>query len=456
MTSWLRVPVVRSTPLRLTGILLSVFLLSSIASFTIAYLAMRENFDATLEDEISQTIEIYRAVETQEELLERLTEDAQATRPDFRVLQYLPDKGTRIANVEGFPPISGLTVIPEKAIEHEDREIADSYLAKSARIGRGQLIVAQTREQVVEMGEIFLTVLLIGLLPTITIASVAGLLIARSARRRIDNIQAVLLDLTGGQLTARVPDVESDQEDLSRISRAVNQLAASQEALISSMRQVTADIAHDLKTPIQRVAVILDQVMRKTKLSDGPDALLRQALDETDRIVGTFQALLQLAQIEGGAVRDRFMQTDLQAAAVDVVDLLRAEAEDEGYHIDLTMQRNGPFTVTGDRHLLTQVVANLVGNGLRHVPAGGSIRVDLSRKGQQVVLSVSDNGPGIPPKERENVLRRLYRLEHSRTTEGGGLGLSLVAAICDLHRASLTLEDNGPGLLVRVVFPKES
>lgn len=448
-----RARAIRSTPLRLTVIFLGIFILSSAASFSAAYLVIRANFDSTLEDEIEQTIDTYRTIDDQDELVNRLREDAEVADSDLMILHYQPDRGPVIANVDGFPPVSGFSIIDEQVIDAGDHDVSDSYLANSARVGRGQLIVAKTRGQVVEMGEIILTVVLIGLLPTILLASGAGAFAARTARRRIGAIQTTLGDLTQGRLSARVPIAAGDRDDLTAISRAVNTMATSQEALIASMRQVSADIAHDLKTPIQRVAVILDEITRKTRLSDGQDELLSQALTETDRIVKTFQALLQLAQIEGGAVRDRFVPTDLQEVMADVVDFLGPEAEERGYYLDRSVTGPGPFTVNGDRHLLAQVLANLIENALRHTPAGSTIRVDLMRGHGQVVLDVTDNGPGIPLTERENVLRRLYRLEQSRTTEGNGLGLSLVAAICKLHGAQLTLHDNRPGLKVQVRFP---
>ncbi len=368
------------------------------------------------------------------------------------ILQYLPDQGPTISNVSHFPPVSGFAIIPERAIDHIDRDIAESYLARSVRVGRGQLIVAQTRSQIIEMGEIMLSVVLLGLLPTLLFASVAGAFVARGARRKIDNIRTTLAELTGGQMVARVPVAAAEIDDLSDISKAVNTMATSQEALIASMRQVSADIAHDLKTPIQRVAVILDQIAEKTELSDGQDLLLGRARGETDRIVKTFQALLQLAQIEGGAVRDRLVTTDLVRVTTDVFEFLEAEAEDQGYTLQLQISGDGPFSVTGDRHLLSQVIANLIHNALRHTPKGSYIDVSLTALADQVVLSVADNGPGIPVEERVKVLQRLYRMEKSRTTDGNGLGLSLVAAICALHDAKLELMDNGPGLRINVVF----
>ncbi len=230
-------------------------------------------------------------------------------------------------------------------------------------------------------------------------------------------------------------------------------MASAQEALVASLRQVSTDIAHDLKTPIQRVAVIIEQITKMTQISDGQDALLNRAQDETERIVKTFDSLLQVAQIEGGAMRDRFVPTDLRAKVATIVDLFGADAEAKGFHFDFNVLGTEPFTVLGDRHLLGQVLANLIGNTLRHVPGGGLIRVALTREDGRVVVSICDDGPGIPAGERQHVLQRLCRLERSRHSEGNGLGLSLVAAVCDLHRASLTLDDNAPGLRVRIAFP---
>ena len=444
---------IQSTPLRLTILLVMIFAVASAASFAVAYLVIRATYDAALEDEISQQIATYQAIDQQGGLIERLTADVAISDPELVILQYTPDHGALIANVLHIPTVSGFAVIADNTISHGDRDIAESYLARSTRIGHGQLIVAQSRAQIIETGEIILNTVLIGLLPALIVASLAGAIVARRARQKIDGIQATLVDLTSGNMAARVPIVATEADDLSTIGNAVNRMATSHEALIASMRQVSADIAHDLKTPIQRVAVILDQIVERTDVSDGQAELLARAREETDGIVKTFQALLQLAQIEGGAVRDRLTDTDLKRVATDVFEFLEAEAEERGYALRLQISGDGPFVIKGDHQLLSQVIANLIQNGLRHTPVGSKIAVTLARTPTQVTLKVSDNGPGIPEGERENVLQRLYRMEKSRTTDGNGLGLSLVAAICALHGAKLTLSDANPGLSVGIAFP---
>tara|TARA_R110000765_G_scaffold96233_1_gene181001 strand:- start:1042 stop:2418 length:1377 start_codon:yes stop_codon:yes gene_type:complete len=444
---------VRSTPLRLTFLLLTIFAMAALACLAVAFEVTRTSIDAALAAELQQTINEYRGIQDGDDLRERLAEAAAKTDPDIRILFYVPDQGTAVSNVASFPPVSGVTIVADNSIRAKSGSVSDSYLALSARVGAGHLIVAQSREQVEEMGEIFLAVLFIGLLPALVIAGLAGLWVAKGARIKIDAIQHTLLELKSGTLSARLEGVEGRSDDLSGIGQEVNRMARAQEALVASIRQVSSDIAHDLKTPIQRVAVVLEQVMNKTTLTEGQEVLLSRAIGETERIVQTFQSLLQLAQIEGGAVRDRLHPVNLVEVCRDVVDFLEVEAEERGFALSLRVQPNVVACIKGDRHLLSQLIGNLVQNALTHVPKGGPVVVEVTGRGNETVLTVSDHGPGIPEKERGKVLQRLYRLDQSRTTEGNGLGLSLVSAISDLHGARLTLEDNMPGLTVRIIFP---
>ena len=165
-------------------------------------------------------------------------------------------------------------------------------------------------------------------------------------------------------------------------------------------------------------------------------------------IVSTFEALLRIAQIEGGGPRARFAPVDLGALATTMAELYDPAAEESGHHLRVTL--TAPATVQGDRTLLGQLIANLIENALRHSPAGGT--VSLAVEGAR--LTLADTGPGIPPEEREAVLRRLYRLDRSRSTPGSGLGLSLVEAVVKLHGGTLALQDNAPGLRVVIDLPQ--
>ena len=438
-----------STPLRLTGMLIAVFVAVLMISFAASYLVIRDSFDATLRDQVRARMAEYLALPSAAERRNHLQEELAGVSAALILIDYRPADGPRLSNVDSMPAFDGERVVSEDEIRGQN--IDDSYLALGVVVDGGHLTIAITRAQMVDMAEVFIAVLLISLLPTLAIASGLGLVFARRARSRIEGIGAVLQGLQDGDLSARVPLDPGDSDDLAAIGRAVNAMAGAQEAAMAALRQTTTDIAHDLKTPIQRVALTLDRLGSRTTLAPVQRVFVEQAQAETDHIAKTFDALLRIAQIEGGALRDRFVPVDLQALAHAMVEMFTAAAEDAGHR--LTLSADQPCVVSGDRELLGQVLANLIENGLRHVPQGRKIAVGLVQRDGRAVLQVADDGPGIPEGERGNVLRRLYRLESSRTTPGNGLGLSMVAAICELHGAALDLGDNGPGLRVTITFP---
>ena len=302
------------------------------------------------------------------------------------------------------------------------------------------------------MQETFLGLLSLAILPTLMISLGVGVWMALVSARRVRHIESTLAQLTRGDLSARVPSADQN-DDLSRIGAGINRMGASQEASMSALRQVSTDIAHDLKTPIQRIFVLLKN-LRDRLTKDTPEAdLADRALTETERAATVFQSLLMIAQIEGGSAKSRFEAVDLAEIVSTFVEIYAPAAEDNGHSLTMELLPEKPVVVHGDKTLLGQLIANLIENALRHTPAGSGISLGLVLTPQEIVLTVADDGPGIPEGERSNVLRRLYRLERSRTTTGNGLGLSLALAIAELHGARLRLLDNSPGLLIEVAFP---
>lgn len=453
MISRLTAPQMRSTPLRLTGLLIVIFTVSSLVTFGVAYLFLRNTLDTVLEEQLHQSMVSYTSIADSNDLRERLLADTKSIDPSVMIITFEPASGPTISNVTAFPPIAGLAIVQDADIIPGQRELSDSYLAISSQVAGGRLVVAHSRGQIIEMGEVFATVFLIGLLPTLLIASTVGLLAARRARDRVEAIRTTLLDLTHGTLTSRVPNVADVPDDLEQIGLAVNRMATAQAKSVASLKQVSDDIAHDLKTPIQRVAIQLGRLQDRNDLDAEQAEIVQNAVVETEGIVRTFQSLLQIAQIESGRVKERFVPVDIRQLSENLVEAFTPTAEESDHTITFASDRSDAMFVQGDRQLLSQVLVNLIENGLRHVPSGGTIAVRLSQSTNNFELVVSDDGPGVPSAERKKVLRRLYRLERSRTSEGNGLGLSLVAAICELHDATLTLEDAMPGLIVRIVFP---
>jgi signal transduction histidine kinase len=220
-------------------------------------------------------------------------------------------------------------------------------------------------------------------------------------------------------------------------------------ALMETLKQVSNDIAHDMRTPLTRLRQKLE-----TGLAQPGERgqALESALTDLDAILETFAALLRIAQIQSGARRAAFRPTDLSAVAQTVVEAFSPSAEDARQ--TLTLEATGPVLIEGDPELLTQMLVNLVENALRHAGAGSRIRVRVSNNGSGAQLTVIDDGPGVPAAERERLFDRFYRLERSRSTPGSGLGLALVSAVAELHGAEVKLADANPGLEACVTFPR--
>ncbi len=441
-------PLRRSTPLRLATLLVLLFALVSLASFGGTYLVIRNNLYAGMRADLEQQMAAFSAAPSATALAALVANQGAVTNPSQRILTYLAPNGQVYGNV-------ALRRGPEGFLELDlgprAKNGVRNYLGLAGNFFGGQLIIAESREPVIALGNMFLDVLILSLLPTIIIALGGGLWMARRSKARVEKITATLVHLTSGELSARIDALPRDGDDLALIGEHINRMAERQEAATEALRQVSADIAHDLKTPIQRVAVLLNQLEMRPGLAAEDAELAARAKAEADRIAATFQSLLQIAQIEGGSPKAHFVPVDLGDVVRTFAEIYEPSAEDNGQSLTTSLP-DTPVIVSGDKGLLGQALANLIENALRHTARGSRIEVQLATAGGQPVLTVRDTGPGIPAEERAKVLRRLYRLERSRTTPGSGLGLALVAVIADLHDATLTLDDARPGLQVSLHF----
>jgi signal transduction histidine kinase len=226
------------------------------------------------------------------------------------------------------------------------------------------------------------------------------------------------------------------------------------QASVAAMTQVTTDIAHDLKTPVGRLFLTLEAAS-ESKDQTATRSLIERAMGEVSHIAGTFEGLLRISQIESGARRSRFAKVNLSELVAEIYDIYSHIVDDAERSLVLSSDsRNTASFICGDADLLKQMCVNLIVNAMRHTQRGARIAIGVTTQANRCSIVVSDSGPGIPAEERQKVFKRFYRLEKSRTTEGTGLGLSLVKAISDMHGATISLDDNSPGLIVRTEFPR--
>jgi signal transduction histidine kinase len=275
-----------------------------------------------------------------------------------------------------------------------------------------------------------------------------GYALSGDVHRRLAAISGTAEAIIDGDLARRVP-VRGSDDDLDRLALTFNRMLDRIAGLMESLKQVSSDIAHDMRTPLTRLRQRLEAGLAAP---DERGQALEGALADLDAILDTFAALLRIAQIESGARRAAFRPTDLTGIARTVVDAFAPSAEEQRQ--SLVLAASGEVMADGDPELLTQMLVNLVENALRHAGAGARIAVAVSMSEGGPVLAVTDNGPGVPEVERERLFDRFYRLEHSRSTPGSGLGLALVAAVARLHGAEVRLADAGPGLEARVQFAR--
>jgi signal transduction histidine kinase len=290
---------------------------------------------------------------------------------------------------------------------------------------------------------------------TLALAIGVGLFMSRNMLRRIEAINLATEHVMRGEVRYRIP-LRGSGDEFDRLAANLNAMLDEIERLMKSVRQVTVNIAHDLRSPLTRIKQRLEEARLEAARPDADAARGLETLDqmaaEADQLLATFNAMLSIADAESGAGRTEMTPVDLQALAADVAELYEPLAEEKGLVLETDIA--GPATVTGNRHLLFQALANLVDNAVKYGASGRRIRLTVAPRGPLggPEIAVADNGPGIPAADRERVLERFVRLDTSRTTPGNGLGLALVAAIVHLHGAELALEDNAPGLRVVIRF----
>lgn len=279
-----------------------------------------------------------------------------------------------------------------------------------------------------------------------------GILVSRRFLARVDSFNRIAENIGRlGTLERRLP-VDGSGDDFDQMAEIVNTMLERIQRLVDDIRQVTTNIAHDLRTPLGRIRQKLEGLGQYSN----DENIHKQKLDEIvlllDDTLQTFSALLHLAEIESGVAKSRFTEVDLNEILNSLLLTYRSVAEEQGLFLSYSPVSSA--RVNGDKRLLIQLFVNLIENAIRHAGSGAHIRAEIKSEAEEIRVSIEDNGVGIPRSEWENILKPFYRLEPSRNSPGSGLGLSFVAAIAKLHEARLTFEDNSPGLKVVLTFLK--
>ena len=292
-----------------------------------------------------------------------------------------------------------------------------------------------------------------GAMGLMVILGLLGALLIRSLfQRTIRDISNTSLAISRGDISRRVPFSGSGDE-FDELAQTINDMLDRIARLMDGVRQVSNSIAHDLRTPVTRARARLEDAALHATSREEIEGAIDRAIQDLDGIVAVFQALLRISEIEAGARRRAFALFDLASMLVELDELYNAAAEENG--ISLCTQVNAPMLIFGDRDLLQQAVVNLLDNALKFSPEGSTVTLSAIMLGDSVQISVADQGRGISEEDRVRATERFFRAEAARHTAGSGLGLSLVAAVVQLHQGKLNLEDNAPGLRAVMSLPRE-
>ena len=360
--------------------------------------------------------------------------------------------GNMLASPRDLEPDS----IPHRAIvgpigrdaDGDDPEVVRGI---ATRLADGRLLVLGFDiDELEEVNGIVIRALSLSLVPMILLSLLGGMLLTLRAQRRIGDVHLAVDRIMGGALRERLP-IRGTGDELDKVSVAVNRMLDRIEHLVEELRAMGDSMAHDIRTPLTRVRTRLERSRDEAQTREEFQLAADRGIASVDATLAVVSAVLRIGEIEHGRRRAAFAPVDLSAILDDVAELYEPIAEER--RIRLEIEAAAGLCVSGDRDLLVEAVGNLVDNAVKFAPPESVVTLSLERSGPKALLRIADHGPGIPPEERERVLQRFYRMEKSRTVEGSGLGLSLVAATVKLHGFELQIGDARPGCAVEISCP---
>ena len=448
----------RTTAFRIAAVFAVLFLIASATLYTISYVLVSRELNKTLIDRIKEEAQTFIALDRSKgfaSVIENIEASVSTQRKDDALFLLMNNKGDFVAgNIEPVKPFTDWRRFSARELSYASgKKLEDNpVVARMFTLSKGQLLVGHSTAEIVEVQEILTRSFAIGIAGSFLLSTCFAFWFGRRTQVRINSIGEALTTVSEGSIGGRIA-LNGSGDDLDQVSARVNDTLDQLQQLFDSIRHLSVDIAHDLKTPIGRIQLKLDDALRFAHGTEALRNVLIGTAEELDGVIETFDALLRIAQLEAGARKASFRSVELREVLNNIAEIYSSVADDADMHLECNLQNIEAASVHGDNELLTQMVVNLVENSIRHCPPGSNITLSLERNSSGPIIVVSDTGPGVPEGERSKVIQRLYRLEKSRTTPGSGLGLSLVAAIADLHGAKMELGDNDPGLVVRLSFP---
>jgi hypothetical protein len=447
--------ILRTLAFRIVVVYLAVFAVSAAAIVAFTYWntarALNAQTDQLVETDITALSERYDRFG-----LAGLT-DAVVNRSSHggATLYILADSEKRpiAGNLDAWPQ---LVEIGGNLVEFEYERRVGSRLEQRRARGRDfdltggfELLVARDVAERHQTEKLFTTMVPWSVLLIVVLGLLGGGLISRNFLARLDRINRTSREIMAGDLSRRLP-VGPAGDEFDTLASNLNRMLDRTERLMRGMREVTDSIAHDLRTPLNRLRNRLEGALHSLHGSGMAGGEIEAAVEETDRLMATFNALLLIAEAEAGVAREAMAPVDLRSIVEGVVELYAPLADEKG--VSLVIAPSGQAVVTCNRSLISQALANLLDNAIKYTPSKGRVNISVEDTPAGIALSVADTGPGIAPDDRKRVIERFVRLEASRHSPGTGLGLSLVAAVARLHDAKLELADNRPGLKATLLF----
>jgi signal transduction histidine kinase len=317
-----------------------------------------------------------------------------------------------------------------------------------------RLLVGRDLEERERLHDIVLAAGRWSLAIVIVLGVAGGFFVTRRVLKRVDAMTETTRKIMDGDLAGRLP-IAGTGDELDRLASNLNAMLERIEALMRGLKEVSDNIAHDLKTPLTRLRNRCEEALRVAEDESQYRAALESTIEESEALIGTFNALLMIARAESGQARDGMAEIDAAEIARGVGELYEPLADDKGIHLKVEAPTEAPLH--GNRELISQALANLVDNAIKYGGINGAdaeIIVTARGEGDRILLAVADSGRGIPAADRGRVVERFVRLEQSRSQPGSGLGLSLASAVARLHGGELKLEDNHPGLKTVISLPR--